>query len=209
MKKFTLFLGDVLILYSALFLTLIARYGGGFSDGFSVHLLPFSIVFVIWVLVFYISNLYELSFAKNNLPFFSALLYAIAVNAVISILFFYLVPFFGITPKRNLFIFIGIVFVLFNLWRRYFNRITARSNINNNTLIVGSSQQSQELSYFLNANPQLGYRSLGTLNTADENSVAVFKDLIIEKNVKTVVLSPDSYQIPHIIDVLYKLLGFG
>ncbi len=209
MRKFLLFLGDIITLYLALFLTLYMRYGHNFDEQIDMHLLPFTIIFAVWIMVLYISNLYEISFAKNNIQFFSDLFYAVAATSAISIFFFYLIPFFGITPKTNLFIFIIITTALQGLWRFYFNHLIARSGYKNNTLIVGLSQQSQELYDFLLNNPQLGYGALGIFDIKDETASGILDNLIKRKNVKTLVLSPAVYKVPHIIDAFYHLVGFG
>lgn len=208
MKRFLLFLGDIAALYLALFLTLLVRYGKDFDNKLDVHILPFSLIFIIWVLVFYITNLYELGFSKNNLEFFSIFLYSIAANFAISIAFFYLVPFFGITPKTNLLIFIVLIIVLGSSWRYGFNKLIAKSGYKNNTLIIGASPQSQDLYDFLFANPQLGYGALGIIDIEDGRVLEILENLIKQKNVSTLILSPLVYKIPQIIDVFYRLLGF-
>ena len=51
-----LFLGDLFSYTVALWLTLLIRYWSYPSWGiFSVHLYPFSIVFLIWVIVFFVA----------------------------------------------------------------------------------------------------------------------------------------------------------
>ncbi|MBI2062888.1 MAG: sugar transferase [Candidatus Yanofskybacteria bacterium] len=209
MRKFLLFLGDIITLYLALFLTLYARYGRSFDEQISMHFLPFTIIFVVWVIVFYISNLYEIGLSKNNARFFSDLFYTIAVISSISIFFFYFVQFFRIAPKTNLFVFIVIIAALQGFWRFFFNRLTAKNGYKNNTLIVGLSQQSQELYDFLLNNPQLGYGVLGILDIGDKTASAILDNLIKRKNIRTLVLAPTVYKIPHIIDVFYHLVGFG
>src|SRR3989344_4045624 len=209
MRKTLIFLGDIVILYASLVITLAIRYGRFSGDYLDIHILPFSFLFIIWLLVFYIFNLYELSFAKNNPAFFSALFYSVITSSAISALFFYMIPLFSITPKRNLFIFIAVALALMVFWRRYFNRTIARSNLRSNTLIIGENAQAHELMEFLKANPQLGYRMLGIVNPKDKRVLEVLKDLVVEENIKTVVLNSDAYQIPRIIDVFYKLLGFN
>ncbi|MBI2063911.1 MAG: hypothetical protein HYT65_02870 [Candidatus Yanofskybacteria bacterium] len=208
MRKFLLFLGDIVILYLALFLTLYIRHGHNFYEQFNIHLLPFTIVFAVWAVVFYITNLYEVSFSKNNVQFFYSLFYGIVTVSTISIFLFYFVPFFGITPKTNFFIFTAIATILQVLWRFYFNRLTAKSSYKNNTLIIGLNQQSQELYDFLLANPQLGYGALGIIDVEDKASYGILENLIKQKHIKTLVLGPSVYEIPHIIDVLYRLVGF-
>lgn len=208
MKKLSLFLGDVAILYASLFLTLLIRHGEDFSRHFDFHLAPFTIIFIIWVTVFYISNLYDIGLSKNNVQFLSALLYSIITNAIIATFFFYLVPFFGITPKTNLAIFMGIATVLTLGWRYYFNRLLLKGGYRNNTLIVGNNPQAQELYDFLLANPQLGYNALGIIDIEDITAQNILEDLIKQKNIVNLVLSPGVYHIPHIVDVFYHLLGF-
>lgn len=208
MKKPLLFLGDIVILYSSLLLALLIRYGGAFSRHFDFHLAPFSIIFIIWVVVFYISNLYDIGFSKNNVPFLSTLLYSIIINAVIATFFFYLVPFFGIAPKTNLLIFMSVATVLTLGWRYYFNRLLIKTGHHNNTLIIGNNPQAQELYDYLLANPQLGYNILGIVDIQNATAQNILEDLIKQKNIVNLVLSPGVYHIPHIVDVFYRLLGF-
>jgi len=208
MRKFLLFLGDIAVLYLALFLTLLVRYGKDFDNKLDVHILPFSFIFIIWILVFYITNLYELGFSKNNLEFFSAFLYSIAANSAISITLFYLIPFLGITPKTNLLIFVALIIVLGSSWRYGFNKLIAQSGYKNNTLIIGVSPQSHDLYDFLLANPQLGYGALGIIDVEDSTVPNILENLIRQKRVSTLVLGPSVYKIPQIIDVFYGLLGF-
>lgn len=209
MRKISLLFGDIIILYLALFLTLYARYGHNWGGQLGFHLLPFTIIFTLWTIVFYIANLYEISFTQNNVQFFSDLFYSIAAISVISVLFFYFVPFFGITPKTNFFIFIAIATILQTLWRSYFNRLLVKSGYKNNTLIIGASQQTHELYNFLLSHPQLGYGALGIIDIEDKTAHGIIENLIKQKSVKTVVLDPSVYKIPHIIDAFYGLLGFG
>lgn len=209
MKKFSLFFGDIAVLYLSLFITLVIRYGLAFDSRLDIHLLPFSIIFILWLLVFYISNLYDLGSAKNNIQFFSALFYSLIVNTVISLLFFYFVPLFGIAPKINFFIFTVVVFLLLGVWRYYFNRLIAKSGFKNNTLIIGDDQQSQELYDFLLANPQLGYNAVGIIDIEDQSAQGILQNLIHQRQIKTLVLAPAAYKIPHIIDAFYRLVGFG
>jgi exopolysaccharide biosynthesis polyprenyl glycosylphosphotransferase len=207
MKRFLLLFGDIVILYLALFLTLFIRYGQNWDSKLDVHFLPFSIIFLIWALIFYISNLYDISFTKNNVQFFTSFFYSIATTTAISIAVFYLIPLFGIAPKTNLFIFIVIATAIQLLWRYAFNLSIANEGSKNNTLIIGASQQAQELYDFLLANPQLGYHALGIIDIEDDSIHQILENLIRQKNVQTLVLGPSAYRIPRIIDTFYGLIG--
>ena len=64
--KFLIFLGDIALLYISLYAVLTARYGFSFQEldrtGDSLlvqHILPFTIIFIAWLIVFVIVGLYE------------------------------------------------------------------------------------------------------------------------------------------------------
>ena len=203
-----MFWGDVALLYFSLLISLLIRYGwsAGYLFNLQIHLAPFTIIFAVWLLVFYITNLYEIGFSKNNLQFYTALSSSVVVNALISIVFFYFVPYFRITPRTNLFIFLATYLVLLAPWRHLYNRLIAQRNLKNNTLILGFSPQSQELYDFLLANPQLGYNALGIIDTEHQTAPEVLENIIREKNVKTLILGPAAYKVPKIINILYNLV---
>lgn len=216
MKRFFLFLGDVLILYASLYLTLFVRYGTGFSSQLSLHLVPFSLIFIFWVAAFYIAGLYETNLTKNSPDFYSSLFKSITVSAAFSVLFFYLVPAFQIAPKRNLFIYIAIFTGLVSLWRWLYNRILEKT-FKNNTIIVGFDQLSFEFAKFLSKNPQYGYNLKYAFDVSEQAAFS-FKDVdfrqlrgardmerILEnENIQTVIVSPEAYRLPDIINFFYK-----
>lgn len=220
MKRFFLFLGDVLILYLSLYLTLFLRYGQEFGSQVQVHLIPFSLLFILWLIVFYIAGLYELNFAKNSPEFYSYLFTSIAVSGAISVLFFYLIPFISslvqIAPRRNLLIFLAVFLALVSLWRWLYNKILAKT-FRNNTIIVGFNQLAYDLAKFLNKNLQYGYNLRYALDVSEQaafsfqnvnfRQVRGAKDIerIIEDDrINTIILSPESYRLADIIDVFYK-----
>ncbi|OHB17222.1 MAG: hypothetical protein A2913_00195 [Parcubacteria group bacterium RIFCSPLOWO2_01_FULL_40_65] len=216
MKRFFLFLGDILILYSSLYITLLIRYGTDFNQQISIHLIPFSFLFIFWIIIFYIAGLYELNFAKNSPEFYSSLYTSIAISAAISVLFFYIIPDIQIAPRRNLLIYIGVFFGLISLWRWLYNKVLGKT-FKNNTIIVGFNQLAYDLAKFLNRNPQYGYslkyaldisqQAAFSFQNVDFRQVRGAKDIekIIEhEHINTIILSPESYRLPDIIDVFYK-----
>lgn len=216
MKRFFLFLGDVAILYLSLYLTLFLRYGADFNQQISIHLLPFSFLFILWLAIFYIAGLYELNFAKNSAEFYSSLFTSVAISAAVSVIFFYLIPDIQIAPRRNLLIYIAVFTGLISLWRWFYNRVLSKT-FRNNTIIVGFNQLAYDLAKFLNQNPQYGYNLKYALDVSQEaafsfqnvdfRQVRGAKDIekIIEhEHINTIILSPESYRLPDIIDVFYK-----
>jgi len=118
-KKLLLVLGDIIALYLSLFLALMARYGEAFTrDIWDDHFFPFTISFALWIAIFYIAGLYERRTATNSYTFYSSVATTVAIALVTTIVLFYLIPAFGITPKTNLLIFGGTFVVFFIIWRK-------------------------------------------------------------------------------------------
>jgi len=203
-KKLLIFFSDILLLYVSLILTLLVRYPDNFWEKYWIHIYPFSLIFVLWLLVFYIANLYEPKTLRNNVHFYSALFQAIIIAAAISVLFFYLIPLYGITPRTNLLIFVAIFTGFDFASRSLFNNMFQRG-FKKSVLIVGANSQSLELALFIKENPQLGYEAKPVMNLA-ANELKSIDQVIREEKINTIVLSPEAYQIPEIIDIFYKSL---
>lgn len=95
-EPLVLVLGDLLFFVVSLWFTLLVRNRQIPSEElFYTHLMPFSVLFAAWILVFYIAGLYEkqTSILKNRLP--SILALTQLTNSGLAVAFFYLVPFFG------------------------------------------------------------------------------------------------------------------
>lgn len=118
-RRVVLFLGDVLFFASALWLSLFLRSFDLPSVSVLVdHLLPFSILFLLWAFVFFVAGLYEgrsIVLARRALS--TTLLVSQTINVLIAGLFFFVIPYFGITPKTLLVIYLPVSFFLVLLWR--------------------------------------------------------------------------------------------
>lgn len=165
-----LLFGDLIILAVSLYLALALRYlelpRGEFLAS---HLVPFSILFVVWIVVFYIAGLYgkHTLILKTKLP--SILLNALLINSLLAITFFYFVPLFGITPKTILFIYLGVSFVLVLIWRFFgYKVIGSRKWVN--AILIGEGNEAEELRKEVNNNDIYNIRFVDNVEDA---SVAV------------------------------------
>lgn len=137
-------LGDVLVLYASLWLVLCIRYLGLPTDEiWAVHLLPFSLLFAIWIFVFFVSGQYEkrISFSKQDI--LVSVLKIQGVNSIIAVLFFYFSPVTQIAPKTNLFIYLAISVVLLCLWRYAGALLAGRRN--RSVSLVGRGEEARQL----------------------------------------------------------------
>jgi len=121
-KKGTLVLlvGDLVLFYVALWLSFLIR-NASYPDSsvFLPLLQPFAIIFIFWIIVFYIADLYgkHTSIFRRKLP--RVILNAQIANSVLAIIFFYYFPYFGVAPKTLLFVDLFVSFFLIFAWRNW------------------------------------------------------------------------------------------
>lgn len=150
-----LFVGDLAAFALSLWVTLLVRSGDIPTEKiFLDHLTPFSLLFCVWLLVFYMAGLYEKRAVlfKRELP--QALLRTQFFNIILAALFFFLISFFGITPKTTLLIYLIVSLTLIYLWRLVlFPRITRPSALIR-AAVIGSGPEVDELVREINGNPR-------------------------------------------------------
>src|SRR3989344_8544897 len=175
---------------------------------FPTHLLPFSILFVVWIIVFYIAGLYE----KHTMILKSRLPHTLAntqlANSILAVIFFYFIPFFGITPKTILFIYLFVSFVIILSWRMYGYTLVGRGYLNN-AVLIGSGEEMKELLEEVNNNPIYNLKFVYSvdLNRADEKG---FWDEIVSRiyseNVSIIAIDLANENVEPVLPHLYNLI---
>ncbi len=161
-KKFILLLGDLACLYLGLYLTLMARYGYPVNvSDWQRHLIPFSLVFGGWLMLFFINDFYNLKVSYNTNNLLNKLLSTLIIGGIMAVLLFYFVgPLIDtLKPQRVLLIDLGITLLLLFFWRKIFYRFIKSDSIVNRVLIIGQTPLSEKLLKEINRRPQLGYRA--------------------------------------------------
>jgi len=214
-KKLALLIGDIVLLYLSLYLTLLIRYGQGQTYyPWQIHFWPFTFIFLIWLIIFYISNLYNLHLAVNNSKFFQLTARTLIIADLISVAFFYLWPGLTIAPKRNLFIFFIIYTILFLFWRQFYNWSLKAYLPKYNLAFVGYNDQVKELIDEIQQKQHLGYQAVLIV---DQNltqvgklpvlkNVAELPDLITRKKINNIILSADPHQSLELSTTLFNCL---
>ena len=160
-KVVALFIGDLLVLYGALYSALLLRYGRDAEAADSIeHFTAFSVIFLLWTVFFGAFGFYELRFAKNERLFLYRLLQVMAANTVLAIVVFYFFPFFTIEPRRNLLLITLFAILFIFVWRSLFNLLIVRASAAR-VLFLGLNSETIELADYLLAHPQLGQRPVG------------------------------------------------
>ncbi len=208
-------LGDIVLFVFALWLMLVFRYGNDLnSDIFYTHLAPFSLLFVVWLFVFFIAGLYEKHtlLLRSRLP--GVLLQAVSVNSFIAVIFFYFIPYFGIAPKINLFICLLLSFAFILSWRIYgYRLLTIRRK--QNAIIIGTGEELTALTEEVNQNQRYGMRFVVSVEAnllGDKNFEATIIKRIQEEEITLVALDIKNKKIepllPHLYSLIFKSVQF-
>ncbi len=207
--------GDVFFLITSLWVALFLRNLSAPSEAtFITHLVPFGFIFLVWILSFYIAGLYEKHtlLLKSNLP--TILFNTQVFNSLVAIGFFYLIPFFGITPKTNLFIYLLVSFTAILLWRMYGYSFIGTYKTEN-ALLIGSGNEMKELTKEVNENPlyNLNFISTVDLDRVDGDS---FWDEIVSRiyteNVSVIAIDLANEKagpvLPHLYNLIFSKVQF-
>lgn len=200
-KKLILLLGDIFILYLSLYLTLTIRYQEIVDQvAWMQHFWPFSTTFIAWILIFYISELYNINLAVNNEVFVKKSIKAFTISGLISALFFYLNPNIDIAPKTNLIIYLIVFAIIFFLWRRIYNHTIYSYVPKLSIAFIGYNSEVKELINSLREKPHLGYKVslIVSSHTREEiDGVSVVRNLskikqaILNNKINTIVVAAD------------------
>ncbi len=202
--------GDILILYFSLWLTLFVRYFSFPSKSLWMqHAVPFSFLFVISIAVYFIAGLYDqhTTFLKSRLPALVA--YSQLTTVVLAALFFFSVPYFGITPKTILLIFLCISSALIVIWRLFLTKyIGVRKQ--KRALVLGEGREIEQLVNELNENNRYGLnvKHIFSPNDVDvsENLQEQILDFILKEKISVIIVDTFDSKMSEITPILYNLL---
>ncbi len=177
-RTIILLFGDILVLIAAFFIMLNIAFPGAFGED----------VFGIWILVFFLFNLYEAHSIKPDIPHLRKVGIASLVALTGSTIMFYIVPSFGITPKTNLVIFSLVFVVLFIIWRRIFYKIFSVKFKKGVAFVAEPNQDNACISkivQYIETYPQSGFFVLGIFSSmkefAGKQNVKQVDTLIVSK----------------------------
>jgi len=211
-EPFLEFVGDLVIFAVSLWLSVSIRNGyfPVWSD-FDAYFIPFGFLFAVWILVFFISGLYDkyTTILKDRLP--GMIFNAQLINSAIAVAFFYLIPYFGIAPKTILFIDLLISFTFVYIWRIYSHYFFGFKR-KEPALIVGGGEEMKELEREVNNNSRSGLNfissidldKIGGIDFADEITNRIYSE-----KVSVVVIDLKNEKVEPILPHLYNLIFSG
>ena len=208
-ESFFIFFGDIVVFIFSLWVVLLIRYFKIPSlEIFYQHLFPFSFLFLIWALSFFIAGLYEQRTLIIKRSLFVKILNVQIINSFISSIFFYFVPLFGITPKTNLLIYLGVSFIFILIWRFYLAPfLGVRKKVS--ALLFGDKKEIFKIKEAVNNNNWYNFNIVLAIDLDKIDSLSFQKDVldvIYLKNVSVIVADFGSLKIKPILPHLYNLM---
>jgi exopolysaccharide biosynthesis polyprenyl glycosylphosphotransferase len=193
---------DVLLLYLSLWLAIRFRYPEGITGNiWNDHLNAFSIIFAVWLVVFFIHGLFDTAVFRRFTTVIFNLVSAMVVNFVVAITYFYFQPNLILTPRRFLLYEIVISFVLLLSWHllvKYF----IRRHLVEGVYLFSFDAELQELEREIRGHAYLGFTVLGHLNQDSIKSVELPRGA-------TVILPDNVNARPEVATRLYQLRTLG
>lgn len=206
-RQTLLLMVDIILLYATLFLVLLVRYGKINSYLINAHIGPFSAVFVLWLIIFYIVGLYDIRSLKKGYEIFQQILVAISVGTAIAVTMFYLISSFHISPKTSLAMFALFFGIIESGWRYLFKAWSP--TFKKNVLIIGSGKDVGELEKFMFENPQIGYKISFQIQETQDVKSEMIRDVIKKENINTVVIDHKAASTSNLFDELYRYMADG
>ena len=179
---FFIFIIDLMVAFSALFLMIFIRYGrGDFIANLNTHFIPFFIIITLFILIFYIFNLYSFRFNKNITEFTNSFVKSLIVSFSISVLIFYIFgDFFKLTPKTNLVLFTGIFGIIDFYLRVLIKRYLTKEKIGRKIIII--SEKKDSLVEELNQNQNMGYEIIKETESFNLDEIINLKPEVVVIN---------------------------
>lgn len=178
-RQLILIIGDTFACIIGFLLMAAIRFDHGLSTtSIGLQAKLFAILFVVWLLVFFVFDLYTYTRINPTPRTIGLIIGAMSINVVLSVLVFYLFPTAGITPKTNLAIVAVISLLCIVLWRRgfykLFSQIFARR-----IGIIGTSDSAQALKELIMKHPHIGNISFHRteLNTNDAADIIIAENM--------------------------------
>lgn len=211
LKRASIIFADIIAFYGALLLSLFVRYG---SDGtgevmlqLQKHIGPFSFIALVWVVVFYLFDLYREENLKKNLAVVNLFAKAMAINIVAAIMgFYFLFPILGLSPKTNLILFAAIFSTLDFIFRLTLASAFIAAGSKNNILLIGDSEEVRELAQHIGNTPQIGYRIRHWIKDASDADINDLGAIVMREKINTAIVCASIIKDAAAAKAVYALL---
>lgn len=187
------------------------------SQQLALHIRPFTLVFILWVIANYVNGLYDLrlmTLSSNTRRMVESAMVAILLGMV----FFYLFPSDSIAPKTILALTACIGFLIAGVFRILYLSYIGTQKLKTRILFLGVTDEIKELISILASQPNLGYQ-VATIIDPDHvfqksphpeielyHTINTLRPAIDTQHIHTVVVAPHMNNQEEVKRELYELL---
>ena len=163
-----------------------------------IHLAPFTILFTLWVLVFFMAGLYARYTRPRRARLPQVIFYTQTLNVVLAALFFFFIPYFGIAPKTVLAIYLLVSSTFIFLWR-VFAFPLVRPKERAKAVLIGSGDEITALMDEVNQDDRYPFIFESTLDTDHAEDHEAIQQLcrVIEEDDVVIIVADLSHPIMH------------
>ncbi len=198
--------GDILVFFTAVWITLLVRYLSWPSgELLSAHFGPFALMSALWLCLFYVGGLYDKHTVLLKTLLFSRILNIQLVNILLAGALFVVFP-FSIAPKTNLVIYLFVSVGLISVWRLYLVPMLAPKT-NKRAILLADGEEAIELVDEINNNDRYDYTFIRLIDNSTASQSSDFKDkllsLIERERVQIIVADPHSEYLEAVLPALF------
>jgi exopolysaccharide biosynthesis polyprenyl glycosylphosphotransferase len=125
LRQLLLLVVDIFVLYASLFLTLLMRRGIVYDVAtFGVHVEYFSVIFIVWIVIYYVAGFYDTNNDFDDPRFAGKLVWTSCIGAGFGVGYFYISSSMPILPKTVIAMDAAITIILMWLWRFSYSRLS-------------------------------------------------------------------------------------
>jgi len=202
LRFWLIFIPTIALFYFSLQMALILRYHGSLAYGTDgAHYKVFSLIFAMWLVVFYIHGLFEIQAFRRYSSLFFNLVSAMAINLLLAIIYFYFQPNLILTPRRILLLLVGIAFIFLLFWYLLVKYVF-KNRLAESVYLFSFNNEPVELEEAILQHAYLGFKVLGRLNQQSLTQAS------LDKN-SSVILPDNLHANPQIAEQLYRLRTAG
>lgn len=193
------------ILVAALAGSLVFRYGNeAFLDQWNIHLAPFLLVFLMWIIIFRMHDLYNPYQSLDVHKLLENTVRSFVIGIGVATIFFYAIPYFDITPRKNLLLIGGVGLLAYMSWRYAFV-LFVRTYAPLKIFLIGEAPEMREVAGHISSHPELGMSAETHLELTD----TMVTTMTATAQNYYVVLPESTKSSPVLMKQIYALLPSG
>ncbi len=215
-QQVILLCGDVVAFGVGLYLGLFLRYRSAPDfEVINAHIGLFSIIFLLWLAINYMSGLYDLTTNRASGILIRRLAESGGIALIASIILVYLLPHQSLAPKTILVLTLLIGYCLSALWHTIFAHWMKGQVLHHRVLFVGNNQEVSELIAHMARLPEKGYLVVGVIDPKNgvvppgvnvSTNVADIENWIKQYNVNLIAMAPHMHADSGAVQALYRML---